>query len=457
VQYFAPGGDQFVGDCMPWYHDGTFHLFYLLDEGHHQGLGGLGGHQWAHASTRDLVRWQHHPLALPLAEPWEGSICTGSALHHAGVFHAFYAVRARDYSQHLAHAVSDDGITFRTPRPHPFLSPPAGYAPNNLRDPCVFAGADGQFHLLVTSRLDPFPLHERGGCLLHLVSPDLWQWRVVGPLLVPGGAAGYQAVPECPDYFVWNGWHYLLFGQGLQTRYRVARDLGGPWRRPPRDTLDTAFCAVMKTAPFGDGRRIGVGWAGPRRDDRDDGPMLWGGVAVFRELVQYADGTLGTRFVPELMPATGDALPLTVEALTPGCSGDGRRVQLRGWETQEVAALDSLPRRCHIRCRVEPVAGAARFGLGLRGSGPFAASYDLAFTPATGEVALAQERLAPVDRLDQPFTLDVVLHDDVIDVCVDGRQCLINRLPALQGERLFLFCEHGEVTFDEIAARPLLP
>src|SRR5690349_23197660 len=72
VQYFAPGGNQFVGDCMPWYHDGTFHLFYLLDEGHHQGLGGLGGHQWAHASTRDLVRWQHHPLALPLAEPWEG-------------------------------------------------------------------------------------------------------------------------------------------------------------------------------------------------------------------------------------------------------------------------------------------------------------------------------------------------------------------------------------------------
>jgi hypothetical protein len=456
VQYFAPGGNQFVGDCMPFFHDGAFHLFYLLDEGHHRGLGGLGGHQWAHASTRDLVEWQHHPLALPIAEAWEGSICTGSVIHHAGRYHAFYAVRARDYTQHLAHAVSDDGITFHTPRPHPFLSAPAGYAASDFRDPCVFADDAGQFHLLLTSRLDPSPLDGRGGCVLHLQSPDLWQWQAVGPLLVPGGPPGYASIPECPDYFVWNGWHYLLFGQRLQTHYRVSRQLAGPWLRPPNDTLDTAFCAVMKTAPFGDGRRIGVGWAGPRRDDRDDGPMLWGGVAVFRELVQHPDGALGTRFVPELLPATGAPLPLTLEALTEGCAGDARRVALGRWETQEVGALDGLPRRCRIQCRVLPAGGTARFGVGLRGGGRFATGYDLAFSPATGTISLAHEQLAPVAGLDRPFTLDVVLRDDVIDVCVDGRQCLINRLPALEGGRLFLFCENGAVVFDALSVRPLV-
>lgn len=45
-----------------------FHLYYLLDEGHHQGGGGLGGHQRAHASPRDLLRWKHHPLALPITD-----------------------------------------------------------------------------------------------------------------------------------------------------------------------------------------------------------------------------------------------------------------------------------------------------------------------------------------------------------------------------------------------------
>ena len=272
---------------------------------------------------------------------------------------------------------------------------------------------------------------------------------------MPGGPPGYPSIPECPDYFVWNSWHYLLFGQGLQTHYRMSRRLVGPWLRPPNDALDTHFCAVMKTAPFGDGRRIGVGWAGPRRDDRDDGPMLWGGVTVFRELVQHADGTLGTRFVPELVPATGAPLSLTLHALTAGCTGDARRVVLRGWETQEVGALDALPRRCRLQLRVLPEAGTTRFGLGLRGGGRFATGYELAFTPATGTVSLAQEQLAPVSGLDRPFTLDVVLRDDVIDVCVGGRQCLINRLPTLGGERLFLFCYNGAVVFDELSVYPL--
>ena len=66
MQYFKPDNDFFVGDCMPFYHAGTFRLFYLLDENHHGALGGLGGHQWAQASSRDLVRWDHHPLAIPL-------------------------------------------------------------------------------------------------------------------------------------------------------------------------------------------------------------------------------------------------------------------------------------------------------------------------------------------------------------------------------------------------------
>jgi beta-fructofuranosidase len=60
MQYFKPAGDFFLGDCMPFAHEGIFHLFYLWDEGHHKGLGGLGGHQWTHATTTDLIHWEHH-------------------------------------------------------------------------------------------------------------------------------------------------------------------------------------------------------------------------------------------------------------------------------------------------------------------------------------------------------------------------------------------------------------
>ena len=76
MQYFRPDGRCFVGDCMPLFQAGTFRLYYLLDRGHHQALGGLGGHQWAQASSPDLVHWDHHPLAIPITEEREGSICT---------------------------------------------------------------------------------------------------------------------------------------------------------------------------------------------------------------------------------------------------------------------------------------------------------------------------------------------------------------------------------------------
>ena len=66
MQYFKPEGLFFAGDPMPFFHDGVFHLFWLLDENHHKGKGGLGGHQWAHSSSRDLIHCEQHPLALAI-------------------------------------------------------------------------------------------------------------------------------------------------------------------------------------------------------------------------------------------------------------------------------------------------------------------------------------------------------------------------------------------------------
>ena len=450
MQYFKPAGDFFLGDCMPFAHEGLFHLFYLLDESHHKGLGGLGGHQWAHASTTDLVHWAHHPLALPISADWEGSICTGSVFYHDGIYHAFYATRLRDWSQHLGHAVSQDGIHFAKSTPNPFASPPPGYAPNDYRDPFVFQDDAGRFHMLVTSKIEAYPLYDRGGCLLHLTSMDLWAWDVVGPMLTPGGDVGAAGVPECPDLFEWNGWYYLLFGLHLQTRYRMARSPLGPWLRPPVDVLDTHFCAVMKTAPFGENRRIGVGWGGPRQEGKDSGRMLWGGNAVFRELIQHPDGTLGTRFPPEMTPGQGESLALTFTALTPSCYGDSRQIAFDTPETLAVGVLDNLPNPCRVRCRVEPGVGCLRFGLGLRGQGEFAEKYDLTFDAPLRTVMLAQQRIEGVNGLDAPFTLEIILQEDIIDVCIGEQRCMINRLPELRGNRLFFFCENGAVRFTDI-------
>lgn len=287
VQGWRPRGFNVnVGDCMPYWHDGRWHLFYLCDRRHHGSMWGCGGHQWAHASTTDLQNWDTHPLAVPIDATSHGSNCTGSVFWHDGVHYAFYTVRQFDGSPApLCLSTSRNGIDF-TPQ-GPLLTLHEPYDGPSGRDPVVFRHA-GQFHLLLTTSLNSAP--GQPGCLAHLVSNDLRHWEQREPFFVPG--ADYSGQPECPDYFEWNGWYYLLFSIEGIAHYRHSRHPLGPWERPANDTLDDPCARVMKTAAFGSHRRLGAAFV---RDGES-----WGGSLRLRELVQHPDGTLTTTWPAEL-------------------------------------------------------------------------------------------------------------------------------------------------------------
>ena len=62
-----------------------------------------------------------------------------------------------------------------------------------------------------------------------------------------------------------------------------------------------------------------------------------------------------------------------------------------------------------------------------------------------------------VTDIDGPFTLDVIVKDDLVDACVDNRRTIITRnLTRLGGDRLFFFVDHGEVTFEDVRVSPLI-
>jgi beta-fructofuranosidase len=453
MQYFRPDGDRFVGDCMPFYHAGTFRLYYLLDENHHGALGGLGGHQWAQASSRDLVHWEHHPLAIPLTEEHEGSICTGSVFFYQDTYYGFYATRMRDWTQHLSLATSRDGIHFVKTEPNPFASPPAGYDPLHYRDPVVFQDAgDGLFHMLVTARLESWPVADRGGCLAHLVSADLRRWESREPFIIPG----LPGVPECPDYFAWNGQCYLVFSNGGVARYRMSREPFGPWLCPPVDTLDGPAARVMKTAPFAGGRRLGVAWIGTRRENKDDGPFQFGGNAVFRELVQHSDGSLGARFLDEMTPGGEPLSALHLSALGAGAAVEGCRIHITARQGLGIVACSGVPLHSRLQVRVCPQPGSVGFGLILRAGDRFDSGYDLHFSPYDRIAGLNDQRILGVDGLDRPFALDIVLKQDIIDVCIDRRRTIIDRCPERHGDRVLFYGQDSEVAFEgiEVARLP---
>ena len=139
------------------------------------------------------------------------------------------------------------------------------------------------------------------GVLAHYVSDDLNDWRLQDPFLT--GSDGHA--PECPEYFFWNGWWYLVYSHNAQMEYKISRDPLGPWVSASRETIEPPTLAVPRTAEFTGGRRIAVGFLPWRKDDCDAGHNVYAGNAVFREVLQDSDGTLFTRFVPEMMPRTG--------------------------------------------------------------------------------------------------------------------------------------------------------
>ena len=435
MQYWKPRGyNASLGDCMPFFHNGRFHLFYLFDRRHHGSKWGLGAHQWAHVSSTDLVHWEQHPMAIPITEQWEGSICTGSVFFHDGVYYAHYATRMPDGRQHLAHATSTDGIHFDKIAPNPLASPQDGYDPMHYRDPLVFEH-DDLFHMLVTARFTD----KRDGCIAQLLSKDLKTWDLTEPFIVPG------RVTDCPDWFEWNG-HYYLFAEFV---YWMSKDPLGPWTSPTPDRLDVMY--VPKTAAFTGNRRIYVSWL-------PDGG--WAGNAVFRELVQHEDGTLGTKFVPEMTPRTGEAVDL---AGLRGAQMEGKALLMAA---NAVATVEHAPKDLRLAMQVTPETATSGFALKLHAGANQDRGCTLSFDPAKQQVSFHADDKDPgktketdcaiehVQGLDKPFALEVVVRGDIIDVCIGGQRTIIARHKSA-GDGLVFQAYAAGVRFDDIDIRPL--
>ena len=212
----------------------------------------------------------------------------------------------------------------------------------------------------------------------------------------------------------------------------------------------------MKTAPFGDGRRLGVAWIGTRENNRDDGPFQWGGNAVFRELVQHDDGTLGAKFPEELTPSGEPLSAMNMSALDADTRVEGRRIHAATRQGLAVAGCSGIPRNARLAIRVLPQPGSLGFGFRLRAGETFDSGYDLDFSPYDRVARLHDQWIYGVDGLDRPFSLEIVLRDDIIDVCIDGRRTLIDRCPERRGDRMLLYAQDSGVTFEvaEIAALP---
>lgn len=311
MQIFYKPVPGVVGDCIPFYADGRYHVFYLRDYRDKDSYG--IGSPWHHVSTDDFVTFTDHGEALSkeTIDDQDLTVATGSVItDDDGLHHIFYTginPYFRDTAhreQAILHATSKDLISWTKVTGEVHYADETLYERHDWRDPFVYKDPDtGRYHMLVAARTANGPVSRRG-CTALLTSDDLSNWTVEKPFYAPGRYHGH----ECPDLFRMGDWYYLVFAEyttRTATRYVMSRSLEGPWLAPADNLFDNRAFYAAKSAGDEQGRRYLFGWNPSKVGDADSGDWQWGGTLTVHEIVQNDDGTLGVRIPPTLASAFG--------------------------------------------------------------------------------------------------------------------------------------------------------
>ena len=317
-----------VGDVMPFYWKGEYHVFYLLNNS------GNADIDWEHAVSKDLVHWRNLPAAI-LHDPADktgpegGCMFTGSIIEHNGTFHAFYTSwnpenpAGREF---VCHATSKDLISW-TKQPKDMFGPDgthyANHRERDFRDPCVVWDPEQKQFVMYVNANQP----GKGGFVFgHLTSPDLKQWQQHPALEnIPGD--------ECPDFFQ-SGETYYMHGCNV---YAFAKNASGPWKFPSYNRVDRRMAAKRV---FDGKRHVWFGgWL--------NGPM-----SIPREVYEGPDGLLFMKPVPEVVSIFSEsALSISNILLEPG-----------------IAVTKEVPQEYLLEATVDMSKGR-EFGLSVRGDG----------------------------------------------------------------------------------------
>ena len=407
------------------------------------------------ALYRNGVLYTEYDIAEPVTFPSGSSLLIGLRHTHATRQTGFFRGRildARVYDK----ALSPNQLVALKPDSEGGPDPLAWYdfengslqdKTGNFPEGLLYGEAKIEDGTLILNHGDYFKTPGTLHTQVRLTSKDLQNWTEVdGPFI-----ASDKHLAICPNVFQFGPWHYYICGSGVWR----SRGPYGPWTEHEPQRLDNL--AVPKTAAFGENRRIYAGFL------TDGG---WGGNSVLRELVQDDEGRLGTRFVPELIPACTDVLPLRFEPTAETAKTDSS-VRLEAKNETKVVSIPEIEGDYRLQLEIVPDSDVKTVGIGLRaGPAPAEEGCDLIFQPAQKRVRFSKMSnsgggigggpgLESVNSLDNPFHVDIIVRHDILDAEIAGFRSITTRFWNPDGNQIRLFVENGAVTFRNIRIRRL--
>ena len=406
--------DGWVGDTIPFAHDGKFYIYYLHDErkGNTQDEYGYRT-SWNLLITEDGVNVKDCKVVLPVGEYDDADYAcyTGSVIEgNDGNFHMFYTAQ-NNYNpkyhrdgkplQYVAHAISTDLINWEKLPELTFGADERIYEPFDWRDPFVFYNEEEKcFDMLLAARLRGAS-EKNGGCVGLCRSYDLLHWEAKEPFYNPESYMTH----ECPDLFkLGNKWYlvYSTFSEKFVTHYRMSDKLSGPWTSPIEDTFDARAFYAAKTAQVGD-KRMAFAWVPTKRGESDFGQYEWGGNFIAHEINQTTDNKLTVK------PAEGLINMFNKEFVNEKLN----KVKIENYEGEKSYVIDGMKDTCMIEAVIEFSEGVRSFGIGLRQDSALANGYYLRFEPFYNRIVadMWPRRIRGVNQWyvdgDKPFMVEL--------------------------------------------------
>ena len=193
---------------------GDYHLFYQ-----HNPFGYKWDHMhWGHAKSKDLVHWEHLPIALyPSVELGEKHCFSGCAILNDGIPVIYYTSigegnRNASVGPEQWMAISkDDMLTWEKHPNNPLLNLNIHDKMDikEWRDPYIYRESD-LWHMVLGGA------HDGKGCVLSYSSEDLIKWTFIGKLYESN-----DTTIECPNLFKLDDTYVLFYSPCSTVQYRT--------------------------------------------------------------------------------------------------------------------------------------------------------------------------------------------------------------------------------------------
>jgi beta-fructofuranosidase len=332
--HFRAPGNWINDPNGPIFHGGYYHMFYQ-----HNPYGDAWGHMhWGHARSKDLVRWEHLPIALwPSESKGEKHCFSGCAWRNAKGEPMIFYTSIGHPKPHCWIALPEDQdlIRWKKFEGNPILTEESPGIPYyDFRDPFVF-GHQGRTYMVHGGNLNKAKGGQAVVSLYEAENPELTKWKYRSILFQHPDPKVVNI--ECPLFFPMNDKFVLITSPHRACDYFVGTfdPVAGKFTSEHSGMVDYRDQFYAPNTLVDDkGRRILWGWVRGFKEKRG-----WNGCLSLPRILTLEGNKLVQKPAPELAVLRTDEKPSSMEQVEAVITLDpGRKIdsKLLKWDGESL-------------------------------------------------------------------------------------------------------------------------